>query len=206
MSTSNILGVIGGTFDPVHHGHLIAAEYARYELGMNRVMFVPAGHPPHKQAEGISCWEHRYRMMELAIQENEYFEISPMENLRMGYSYTVDTIEYLKQTHPDSSVYFIMGADSLLTIDTWKDYRRLTQLCRFVVVTRPGYLIQRTHPALVELPEAWWKTMCQVEIPAVDISSTNIRERVAAGKPIRYLLPMAVEQYIQDHNLYRGGA
>lgn len=198
------LAVLGGTFDPVHYGHLIAAEHARAEVGIDKVIFIPAGAPPHKNVLGVTEGEHRCRMLELAIADNPAFETSPLEVRRPGFSYSIDTMRSLQSVFPDSVIYFIMGADALLTIDTWKDYLQLAALCRFIVVTRPGFVIQRKHPVLAALPEGWWQNMKQVEIPALDISSTDIRSRVARGKTIKYLLPSQVEQYILQNNLYQG--
>ncbi|MGI6434308.1 MAG: nicotinate-nucleotide adenylyltransferase [Syntrophomonadaceae bacterium] len=205
MYAGTKLAVMGGTFDPVHYGHLIAAEHARVEVGIDKVIFIPAGTPPHKDVTEVSEWEHRCRMLQLAIADNPAFELSSLEVRRPGFSYTIDTIRCLQSVFPNSRIYFIMGADALLTIDTWKDYLQLTVLCRFIVVTRPNFIIQRSHPVLAALPDEWWQHMKQVEIPALDISSTDIRQRVAGKKTIKYLLPDQVEQYIFQNNLYRGG-
>lgn len=204
MGARGKLAVIGGTFDPVHYGHLIAAEHSRVEIGIDRVIFIPAGIPPHKDTTEISEWEHRYRMLKLAIADNPAFELSSLEVKRPGFSYTVDTVRHLQSVYPDSIIYFIMGADALLTIDTWKDYLQLAVSCRFIVVTRPNFIIRPSHPVLATLPEKWWEDMRQVQIPALDISSTDIRHRVADGRTIKYLLPERVEQYICQNNLYRG--
>ncbi|MGI6469605.1 MAG: nicotinate-nucleotide adenylyltransferase [Syntrophomonadaceae bacterium] len=205
MNSANKLAVIGGTFDPVHYGHLIAAEHARVELGIDKVVFIPSARPPHKANEKVTDWEHRCRMLQLAIEDNPAFEISSLEGPQRGISYTIDTIHSLQKANPERKIYFVMGADALLTIDTWKDYRQLIDLCCFVVVTRPNYTLDRSHPVLAALPEHWWQQMKQVEIPLMDISSTDIRRRVASGKTIRYLLPDAVREYILQNNLYRGG-
>lgn len=205
MESSAKLAVIGGTFDPVHYGHLIAAEHARVQLGIDKVMFIPTGRPPHKTSQAVTEWGHRYRMLQLAIEDNQAFEISSLEEPGRGTSYTIDTIRRMQNLNSHSMIYFLMGADALLTIDTWKDYQQLIALCGFVVVTRPHYVIERSHPVLAALPDKWWEEMRQVEIPGMDISSTDIRHRVAAGKTIKYLLPGLVEQYIRDNNLYRGG-
>ncbi len=205
MYVSKKLAVIGGTFDPVHYGHLIAAEHARVELGIDKVIFIPTGRPPHKANETVTDWEHRCKMLQLALEDNPAFKLSALEGPQRGISYTIDTIRRLRSINPDSTIYFMMGNDALLTIDTWKDYRQLIELCYFVVVTRPNYTIERSHPVLAALPDDWWQQMKQVEIPGMDISSTDIRRRVAGGKTIKYLLPNAVEKYILQNNLYRGG-
>lgn len=205
MYANNKLAVIGGTFDPVHYGHLIAAEHARVELGIDKVVFIPSARPPHKANEMVTDWEHRYRMLQLAIVDNPAFEISSLEGPQRGISYTIDTIRSLQSVNSDRKIHFVMGTDALLTIDTWKDYRQLIDLCCFVVVTRPNYTIERSHPVLAALPEHWWQQMKQVEIPLIDISSTDIRRRVARGKTIKYLVPDSVQEYIVQNNLYQGG-
>ena len=203
MQKFNSIGIMGGTFDPVHYGHLIAAEFARHEFKLDRVIFMPAARPPHKEINDVLNSEHRYKMVKLAIQANPFFKISDLEMKRTGKSYTIDTIRYFLEHYPGSDIYFIMGADSLLMMDTWKDYRELSGLCRFVVVTRPGYVIERSDPALKNLPPILWERMEFLPIPGLDISSTDIRHRVAENRSIKYLLPLEVEQYILDQGLYR---
>ncbi len=205
MEAGAKLAVIGGTFDPVHYGHLIAAEHARVQLDIDKVIFIPTGRPPHKISQAVTDWEHRLMMLQLATSDNPAFEISSLEEPGRGFSYTIDTIHRLRSLNPATAIYFLMGADALLTIDTWKDYQQLIALCSFVVVTRPQYVIDRSNPVLADLPEEWWLQMRQVEIPAMDISSTDIRRRVAAGRTIKYLLPGLVEEYIFANDLYRGG-
>jgi nicotinate-nucleotide adenylyltransferase len=203
MQRFDSIGIMGGTFDPVHYGHLIAAEFARYEFKLNRVIFMPAARPPHKEIEEVLDSEHRYKMVKRAIQGNPAFEISDLEMKRTGKSYTIDTIRYFLEHYHGCDIFFIMGADSLLMMDTWKDYRELSGLCRFVVVTRPGYVIERSDPALENLPPILWERMNFLPIPGLDISSTDIRQRVAESRPVKYLLPLEVEQYILDQGLYR---
>ena len=203
MQRFDSIGIMGGTFDPIHNGHLIAAEFARHEFQLDRVIFMPAARPPHKEINAVLDSEHRYKMVKLAIQGNPAFEISDLEMKRTGKSYTIDTIRYFLEHCPGSDIYFIMGADSLLMMDTWKDYRELSGLCRFVVVTRPGYVIEHSDPALENLPPVLWERMEFLPIPGLYISSTDIRQRVAISRPIKYLLPLEVEQYILDQGLYR---
>jgi nicotinate-nucleotide adenylyltransferase len=204
MQRFNSLGIMGGTFDPVHYGHLIAAEYARHEFKLEQVVFIPAARPPHKEIEQVLDSNDRYEMVRRAIKGNPAFAISDLEMKRTGKSYTIDTIRYFLQKYPEKALFFIMGADSLLTMATWKEYRTLARLCQFVVVTRPGYVIDQSEPVLKQLPSVLWKNVHLLPIPALDISSSDIRERVAAGRPIKYLLPADVEQYIVETGLYRG--
>lgn len=195
-------GILGGTFDPIHYGHLVAAECSRHEFGLEKVIFIPSARPPHKELEGVLTADHRLRMVELAIKDNSGFAISTLEMERSGTSFTVDTIQYLVDHFPGVIFYFIMGMDSLLLMDTWHNYRKLAILCRFIIVTRPGYRLDRTEPRLAKLPEQFWDQAHLLEIPGMDISSTDIRERIAAGRPIGYLVPGTVEAYIREHGLY----
>ncbi len=203
MASRKALGILGGTFDPVHYGHLVAAQYAAYGFQLDRVIFVPTAQPPHKDTQEVLNAAHRLAMVKLAIADNPIFELSRLEIDRSGISYTVDTIEALRQTYPGTDIYFIMGMDSIYILDTWKDIERLVDMCRFIVVTRPAYQLDRNQPALQQVPEKFWAQADFLEVPAVDISSTNLRYRVQQGQPIRYLLPPAVEQYIYDNSLYR---
>ncbi|MGE5390492.1 MAG: nicotinate-nucleotide adenylyltransferase [Deltaproteobacteria bacterium] len=197
------LGIMGGTFDPVHYGHLIAAENSRSEFGLDRVIFMPAARPPHKDGECVLDSHHRLKMVKLAIASNPAFEISTLEQERQGFSYTINTVEYFRSRFPESQVFFIMGMDSLLMFDTWCDYERLAGLCRFIVVTRPGYVMDAGNPVLAELPSVLWENLSMLEIPGMDISSSDIRRRVQLGLPIKYMVPAVVEDYIQEHRLYR---
>ncbi|MDD2511025.1 MAG: nicotinate-nucleotide adenylyltransferase [Syntrophomonas sp.] len=204
MAKIRSLGILGGTFDPIHYGHLIAAEYACHNYKLNKVLLIPAASPPHKELGQVLSAAHRYQMVEMAIKSNPRLEVSPVEVERRGLSYTVDTLAYFQGKYPEVEFFFIVGADSLFFMHSWKEPERLAELCRFIVVTRPGYKIQRSEPALSRLPDIIWDRMLQMEIPGLDISSSDIRQRVAAGKPIKYLLPPEVEEYIFKQGLYRG--
>lgn len=196
------LGLIGGTFNPIHNGHLLAAEYARCEFGLQEVIFVPAARPPHKEGQKIIDGETRCRMVALAIKDNPHFRVSTLELERPGPSYTIDTMGYYQQHYPDTRIYFIMGADSLLLMETWKDVDKLAGSGKFIVVTRPGYKVDWVQPPLAHLPSALWKNLQFLEIPGLDISSSDIRRRIAQGKSIKYLLPPQVEEYIYSRQLY----
>jgi len=191
------IGVMGGTFDAIHHGHLVAAEEARYAFDLERVLFVPAGTPWQKEAE-VTAAEHRFAMTSLATRDNAAFEISRIEIDREGPTYTIDTLRSLHADRAEAQLFFITGADAILEILTWKDPDEALRLATFVAVTRPGH-------DLAELASRGLAGRVEVlEIPALAISSTEIRRRVAAGRPIRYLVPDAVAGYIAEHGLYRG--
>lgn len=193
------IGVLGGTFDPIHYGHLAAAEEARAKLSLREVVFVVAGLPPHKLGEEITPAEDRYAMVELAISSNPHFSLSRIDMDRPGPSYTVDTIALLRQKWTEE-IYFIMGMDSLMEIDTWHEPQRLIQLCRLVAVERPGYepdleRLEETIPGITARTEI-------IDMPEVDISSTDLQRRVREGLPIKYQVPPEVEEYIYQHRLY----
>lgn len=194
-------GVLGGTFDPIHYGHLAAAEEARVRLGLEKVIFVVASIPPHKQNEPVSPAADRMAMVELALASNPFFEVSRIDIDRPGPSYSVDTISLLqKQLGPNAEIYFIMGFDSLLELPKWKDPQRLIQLCRLVAVNRPHYhgdlkQLEKAIPGLSQRTEI-------INMPAVDISSSDLQERVKKELPIKYQVPPPVEDYIYSQGLY----
>jgi nicotinate-nucleotide adenylyltransferase len=190
------IGVMGGTFDPIHHGHLVAASEAAATLGLDEVVFVPTGRPSFKQHPGVTPAEHRYLMTVVATASNPRFRVSRVELDRPGVTYTVDTLEELRQERPDAELFFISGADAIEQILTWKEPDRLWDLAHFVAVTRPGHAL-----SLEGLPEG---SVTVLEIPAMAISSTDCRLRVGDGRPIWYLVPDGVVQYIAKHGLYRG--
>ncbi|MEQ8175928.1 MAG: nicotinate-nucleotide adenylyltransferase [Syntrophomonadaceae bacterium] len=202
MEHKSALGIIGGTFNPIHNGHLLAAEYARCELGLEKVIFIPAARPPHKEGLDILDGETRLKMIELAIEGNPDFAVSRTELSRPGPSYTVDTLNFFQANYPGKSIYFIMGADSLLLFNTWKDVDVLAQKGCFVVVTRPGYRFEWEKEPLASLPRVLKENLVFLEIPGIDVSSSEIRKRVRDGKSIRYMLPDQVEGYIREKGLY----
>jgi nicotinate-nucleotide adenylyltransferase len=196
------IAIMGGTFNPIHYGHLVAAEAVRQEIGVDRIVFMPSGNPPHKDSDPLYN-EHRYLMSVLATSANPAFEVSRIELDRQGKTYTIDTIHQLKELcSPDCEIYFITGADAISEILTWKSPTELLSLCHFVAVTRPGYDKSRLTNIVSELTGKYKGQITFLEIPALSISSTDIRNRVLAGKTIKYLLPTSVEQYIYKYGLY----
>jgi nicotinate-nucleotide adenylyltransferase len=196
------IGVFGGTFDPIHIGHLVSAEEARMELKLERVVFLPAGLAPHKLDHAMSPVEHRLAMVELAIASNPHFAVSRVDIDRFGPSYTVDTIELLRdEWGPGVEIYFIMGSDSLLDILTWHNPRRLIRLCRFAVVSRPGYQVDLDE--LDALLPGVASRVQMLNAPELAISSTDIQRRVREGLSIKYQVLEAVEDYIHRHKLYQ---
>jgi len=202
--TRKKIGVLGGTFDPIHLGHLIVAEDLREKLGLKEVLFIPAGRPwlKLKEDKPVSAAKHRLAMVRLAVASNPYFKVSTMEVDRPGLSYSIDTVEELKaELGAQTEIYFILGPDALADLPRWKEPARLVELCRVVGIGRPGYTQANLRKLERSIPEASQRIML-VDVPQIDISSTEIRERVAQGLSIRYLVPEAVEKYIAEHQLY----
>lgn len=197
------IGIMGGTFDPIHYGHLVAAEEARCQFGLEKVIFIPAGHPPHKVSRKISDARHRLAMTQLAIKSNPFFTASAIEIERPGLSYTINTVRDMRSTYPLADIYFITGADAVLEILSWKHIDELLDQCCFIAAKRPGYRLGRLEAKLPGLRREQLKRIIVIEVPALAISSTDIRRRVQTGRPIKYLLPEAVEKYIREQGLYR---
>jgi nicotinate-nucleotide adenylyltransferase len=200
------IGVMGGTFDPIHYGHLVAAEEAREAFGLEKIIFVPAGIPPHKVEGQVTPARHRYLMTLLAIMGNPGFEASRVDLDRGRVTYTVDTLTDLTEIlPPETSMYFITGADAILEILTWKAPEQVLGLAEFIAVTRPGYGLDQLATALGPLYEPFQDRIHILEMPPMGISSTDLRRRLANGRSIRYLLPETVATYIYGEGLYGTG-
>ncbi len=200
------VGVIGGTFDPVHYGHLVIAEEVYAALDLAEMVFVPAGHPPHKPDSLVAEARHRLAMLELAIAHNPHFSISRVDLERPGPSYTVETLRLLHQQWGEqTAIYFLIGWDSLEDLLTWHDPAGiLQQLSYLVAVRRPGYNEESGYRDSLEarLPGIKQRLLV-VSAPQLEISSTDLRTRIAEGRPIKYQLPESVEQYIEQYRLYQ---
>lgn len=186
------IGILGGTFNPVHIGHLILAEEVRESLSLDKIIFMPTNLPPHKDVKDVILAKERYRMIELAIKGNKYFEVSDMEIERKGKSYTIDTINELRNKFPKETLYFITGSDLLKYLKEWKDLERIIKMVKFVVATRPGYPLEKI-PSYIST----------IAIRAVDISAYEIREAVKQDRSFRYLVPDEVFSYIKKKRLYK---
>ena len=189
------VGVMGGTFDPIHHGHLVAASEVQALFGLDEVVFVPTGQPWHK--DGVSPAEHRYLMTVIATASNPRFTVSRVDIDREGTTYTIDTLRDLREHRPGDELFFITGADALAEILSWKDPEDLFELAHFIGVTRPGHELSNGG-----LPE---DRVTLQEVPAMAISSTNCRARVSRAEPVWYLVPDGVVQYINKYRLYAAG-
>ena len=194
-------GIMGGTFDPIHYGHLLAAEEARRILNLERLIFVPTGDPPHKINNRVTPAEDRYAMTLLATAGVLEYSVSRTEIDRKESSYTVDTLrEFVQSGINPEDLFFITGLDAMLSITSWFDYEKIPTLCTLVTARRPGYPVS----GIERLPKFIRDDLKYIEIPQFAISSTEIRERVKEGKGIRFLVPHLVEIYIMSNNLYRG--
>jgi nicotinate-nucleotide adenylyltransferase len=198
------IGVLGGTFDPIHIGHLVVAEEARLKLGFREVLFVPAGQPWLKLDRNVTSVVHRVEMVRRAIADNPHFKLCTLEVKRPGPSYTVDTLTMLrKQLGSEASLFFIIGRDTLAELPLWKEPEKLIQLCRLVVAPRLGSKdlkhLETAIPGLLE-------QVMQLDMPVIGISSSGIRRRIAQGLTIRYLVPAEVEKYITEQKVYSTSA
>jgi len=187
---------MGGTFDPIHHGHLVAASEAAARFDLDEVVFVPTGEPSFKQGTPVTAAEHRYLMTVVATASNPRFTVSRVEIDRPGLTYTIDTLRELRRQRPEAELFFVTGADALQQILQWRDADQLWELAHFVGVTRPGHSLSGDG-----LPA---DGVSLLEIPALAISSTDVRARVGRGEPVWYLVPDGVVQYIAKYDLYRG--
>jgi nicotinate-nucleotide adenylyltransferase len=199
------VGVFGGTFDPVHLGHLILAEQAREQARLDQVWFVPAPRPPHKEDQAITRFDLRVEMLGLALAGQPAFRIDELEKDRKGPSYTVDTLAELKRRHPEHDFFLLLGGDSLVDLPTWHEPRRILDQAGLIVMARPGAPL----PSEQELRQRLHLTgddplsLMVVKTPVIEVSSRDLRRRVAQGRSIRYFVPRAVEVYIQEKHLYR---
>lgn len=199
------IGIMGGTFDPIHLGHLLAAEEARERYHLERVIFVPARTPPHKEEEMLSYGEHRYMMTVIGTINNRYFSVSRIELDAPSHAvnYTVDTISRFKEIFGEGrKLFFITGADAILDLTTWKGYETLLSMCEFIAVTRPGYSLSRLKGIFDSEHSGFLSRISLLTIPGLAISSTEIRGRARQGQTIKYLTTSGVEQYILKNRLY----
>jgi nicotinate-nucleotide adenylyltransferase len=196
------IGILGGTFNPIHLGHLLTAQDALEQLGLERVIFIPSATPPHKVVDKLATGRDRLRMIKLAIRGNDQFEVDDIEIKRGGKSYSVDTLTALRQRNPRADLYFIIGADSLRELHLWREVARLVTLCTFVTVPRPGF---KPEPVIDPRLDAATRHRLRQHVlrgHACDIASRDIRARVSGERSIRYLVPDAVRLYIARRRLY----
>ncbi len=192
------VGLFGGTFNPIHYGHLAIATFAREAFELNRVMFIPSGRPPHKTREGMAPAHDRYQMTVLATHGDSHFAVSPVEMERRGKSYSVETVEEMLGFFGEAArLFFIVGTDAMVDIVNWERADELVKLCEFIVASRPGSDLRK-------VAQKYRRRIHVLKAPIFGMSSTDIRQRVREGRSVHYLVPELVERYIADHRLYLG--
>ncbi|HMP88785.1 MAG TPA: nicotinate-nucleotide adenylyltransferase [Kiritimatiellia bacterium] len=199
------IGIFGGSFNPIHLGHLIMAQDAGEAYSLDRIIFVPAAIAPHKLTQTLVTPSHRLDMIRLALGDRSEWEVSDEEIRRGGVSYTIDTVQHFIAVYPEADIYFIIGGDTLPELHTWKDINDLLALCKFITMVRPGFDPESLHRQSLRLPPGHVEALIsRVTVGhVIDLSSTEIRVRVAKNESIRYLVPDSVERYIREHQLYR---
>ncbi|MCX7710090.1 MAG: nicotinate-nucleotide adenylyltransferase [Clostridia bacterium] len=203
QETYKRIGILGGTFDPVHYGHLITAETVREAFQLDKVLFIPSGQPPHKDNSRVLPAEHRFHILKAAAGSNPFFEVSRIEIEREGYTFTVDTLSQLRNVYnPHTKIFFIIGADVVPDLVTWRNFQKVFTLCEFIAVFRPGSNKNAFSDEIHRLETEYMAKIHTAEVPLIDISSTEIRSRAKEGKTIKYLVPECVEEYIKTHGIY----
>lgn len=197
------IGIMGGTFDPIHNGHLLIAEQARGFLSLDKIIFIPSGRPPHKMGRKIIDGKTRLEMLELAISDNEYFIASDMEIKRPGKTYTIDTLLEVKQEYGlETDIYFIIGSDTLFELESWKSWVDVNKNCSFVLMKRPGFETVKEDKHINLLLEKYNSKIINCDSSTIDISSSTLREKLRNGKTVRYLIPDTVLDYINRNRIY----
>lgn len=202
MKQAKKIGIMGGTFNPIHIAHLILGESAYDQFGLDSVYFMPSKNPPHKDIKEVISDSHRTNMVKLAIADNPHFEFSDVELLREGYTYTVDTITYLKETLKETEFYFIIGADSLFMLDQWYEADKLLKMMHFVAATRDHATEEALQSKIAYLANRYGAKIDLLHIPTLDVSSQYLRNCIKEHRSIRYYVPSEVEAYIRTHQLY----
>ena len=196
------VGIMGGTFNPIHFGHLILAETAYEEIGLDRILFIPSKNPPHKDSTEVISEEHRLKMVELAVQGNPHFQLSTIELDREGTTYTVDTLAQLTKENPNTDYYFIMGADSLIKLETWKNCQGVLDLCTVVVAGRDDLKTEDIQLKIQYYKDKYGARIITLNMPSYELSSGFLRDRISKGKSIQYYVPEKVKDYILSNFLY----
>ncbi len=196
------VGIMGGTFNPIHLGHLFLAEYAYDSLGLDQMLFMPSNHPPHKAQLEVVSSNHRLNMVKLAIQDNPHFIASDIELKRTGLTFTADTLRMLTRENSDTEYYFLVGADSFMKLQSWREPEAICKLCTLVAAGREQQSIIDLENQVTHLREQFGAKVILLDMPMIDISSGQIRDRIAARKSIRYYMPEVVASYIEENGLY----
>jgi len=197
------VGISGGTFDPIHIGHLIIAQEVKEAFKLDKVFFIPVGNPPHKDIKNVTSPELRLQMLNAAIGDNNDFEVSDMEIVRNGITFAVDTLKELHEKYKNTKFYYIIGADVVFDLLSWRDYKTVFSLCEFVSVLRPQYDMNKYKERIEWLKESYGAVIHSLETPLMDVSSRNLRERMKNGCSIKYFVTESVEKFILEKGLYR---
>lgn len=198
------VGIMGGTFDPIHIGHLILGENAYLQFQLDRVLFMPSGNPPHKQSrEGRATTSERVEMVKKAVADNPHFQLSLAETHEQGYTYTKETLSRLAAENPETEYYFIMGADSLFSFESWKEPAEICKLCTLVVAVRDHVHMKELNAQITYLSEKYHARIEKLDTPNIDISSGTLRRYIRLKKPIKYYVPDEVIRYIEEHQMYQ---
>lgn len=198
------IGIMGGTYDPIHYAHLATAEFIRDKYKLDKIIFIPTGNPPHKLLNVMDKYD-RYNMVLVSTENNNNFLVLDVEIESKEKTYTVDTLRYLKETYNNCEVFFITGADAICDIESWKDVEENFKLATFIAATRPGISLLQAQEKIEKLEAKYNANIISVYVPSLDISSTYIRQQLNAGKSVRYLIPENVEKYIHEKKLYKIG-
>jgi nicotinate-nucleotide adenylyltransferase len=197
------IGIFGGSFNPLHHGHLIVAEFAAESIDLDLILFVPVVHPPHRDGSGLKPIEHRCRMISMAIEDNDRFQLSMVDAERPGPHYSVDTVQIIGKQFPDAELFFVMGGDSFKSFPSWHQPNEIVKHCRLAVMRRPSSNPVQPDMHAAVLPQLSSR-VDMIEAPPIGISATKVRLQLASHKSVRYLVPQNVLEYIHANNLYKG--
>lgn len=200
--TKERIGVLGGTFNPPHNGHIVIADIAKREFDMGKVLFLPLGTPPHKEADAVLSREQRFAMAELIVRERPWLELSTIELEREGYTYTIDTLRYLN-ANMKADIWYIIGADTLFELETWREHEKVFEMCTFACVGRPGDDREKVLMQAVYLEEKYGKKIYVSEGSGPDISSTDLRELIAHGASVRGLVPDSIAEFLENNNVFK---
>lgn len=198
------IGIMGGTFNPIHYAHLLTAEFIREKYELDKIVFIPSGNPPHKKNNILNKYD-RYNMVSIAVMDNENFLISDIEVKKEQKTYTIDTLRYIKSNYSNLAIYFITGADAIYDIESWKDVKENFEIATFIAATRPGISNEKFQEKIKALKNKYNANIISIGVPALDISSTYIRNQLENNNSIKYLVSEGVYRYIHSNNLYRDG-
>lgn len=198
-----MLGIFGGSFNPIHIGHLILAEFIREEFKLDKILFIPASNPPHKDASDLESGQHRYNMVKLAVTNNPFFDISDIELKRKGISYTFETLKEISREYPGEELYFICGSDSIIQFHTWREIGKIFELSNIIVAKRPNVSNEELDNMITGFREKYKARIACSAAPHIEISSSEIRNRIKKGLSIRYMVTSTVAEYIRANNLYQ---